>query len=152
MCCPDLARWQHTNGQAGISWLAPSLVQLALITQTLHLSGLANRDSLAYQSAGVIYGDIGTSPLYVFSSTFTRGAPDYLDLLGALSLIIWTLTIIVTVKYVIIVLNADNEGQGGTFAMYSLLTRYVSSGSSLRLMSYKSPNRIEEQYQHNERP
>ena len=69
-------------------------------------------------------GDIGTSPLYVYSSTF-EAPPSKDDLLGALSLIIWTLTIIVTLKYVVIVLNADNEGQGGTFAMYSLLTRYV---------------------------
>lgn len=83
-----------------------------------------NYCSLAYQSAGVIYGDIGTSPLYVYSSTFTQ-PPTYDDLLGSLSIIIWTLTIIVTLKYVVVVLNADNEGQGGTFAMYSLLTRYV---------------------------
>ena len=79
----------------------------------------------------MIYGDIGTSPLYVYSSTFLNGPPDYEDLVGALSLIIWTLTIIVTVKYVLIVLLADNEGQGGTFAMYSLLTRYVSCNLSL---------------------
>lgn len=79
---------------------------------------------LAYQSTGVIYGDIGTSPLYVYSSTFTE-EPSYDDLLGVLSIIIWTLTLIVTIKYVCIVLNADNEGQGGTFAMYSLLTRFV---------------------------
>ncbi|QDS73683.1 hypothetical protein FKW77_002924 [Venturia effusa] len=87
---------------------------------------MAGLYSLAYQSAGVIYGDIGTSPLYVYSSTFLHGPPNYEDLTGALSLIIWTLTIIVTIKYVMIVLNADNEGQGGTFAMYSLLTRYAN--------------------------
>jgi hypothetical protein len=84
----------------------------------------ANSFSLAYQSTGIIYGDIGTSPLYVYSSTFTK-PPSYNDLLGSLSIIIWSLTIIVTIKYVVVVLNADNEGQGGTFAMYSLLTRYV---------------------------
>ncbi|KAL8781312.1 MAG: hypothetical protein Q9213_006061 [Squamulea squamosa] len=79
---------------------------------------------LAYQSVGVIYGDIGTSPLYVYSSTFTSD-PSYHDLLGALSLIIWTVTLMVTVKYVMIVLRADDEGEGGTFAIYSLLSRYV---------------------------
>ncbi|KAK4543691.1 hypothetical protein LTR36_005336 [Oleoguttula mirabilis] len=78
---------------------------------------------LAYQSTGVIYGDIGTSPLYVYSSTFTS-EPAEADLLGALSLIIWSLTIIVTIKYVLIVLRADDEGEGGTFAIYSLLSRY----------------------------
>ncbi len=79
---------------------------------------------LSYQSIGVIYGDIGTSPLYVYSSTFSS-PPSYDDLLGALSLIIWTITLIVTVKYVFIVLCADDEGEGGTFAIYSLLSRYV---------------------------
>ncbi|CAF9933307.1 MAG: hypothetical protein HETSPECPRED_008596 [Heterodermia speciosa] len=79
---------------------------------------------LAYQSIGVIYGDIGTSPLYVYSSTFTE-EPRYDDLLGALSLIIWTLTLMVSIKYVLIVLRADDEGEGGTFAIYSLLSRYV---------------------------
>ena len=81
---------------------------------------------LAYQSTGVIYGDIGTSPLYVYSSTFTSD-PSYDDLLGVLSLIIWSLTLIVTVKYVLIVLCADDEGEGGTFAIYTLLARFVSS-------------------------
>jgi KUP system potassium uptake protein len=80
---------------------------------------------LAYQSVGVIYGDIGTSPLYVFSSTFTE-APNRADLMGALSLIIWSLTLMVTVKYILIILRADNDGEGGTFSTYSLLSRYVS--------------------------
>ncbi|KAI9713939.1 MAG: hypothetical protein M1820_000669 [Bogoriella megaspora] len=80
---------------------------------------------LAYQSSGVIYGDIGTSPLYVFSSTFSS-EPSYDDLLGALSLIIWTLTLVVTVKYICIVLFADDEGEGGTFAIYNLLSRYIN--------------------------
>ena len=79
---------------------------------------------LSYQSIGVIYSDIGTSPLYVFSSTFAS-EPSYENLLGALSLIIWTITLMVSVKYVFIVLRADGEGEGGTFAVYSLLSRYV---------------------------
>jgi KUP system potassium uptake protein len=81
---------------------------------------------LAYQSVGVIYGDIGTSPLYVYSSTFSE-APNRADLMGALSLIIWSLTLMVTIKYIIIILRADNDGEGGTFSTYSLLSRYVSS-------------------------
>lgn len=79
---------------------------------------------LAYQSIGVIYGDIGTSPLYVFSSTFTS-EPTKDDLIGILSLIIWSLLMMVTLKYVCIVLRADNEGEGGTFSCYSLLSRYA---------------------------
>jgi len=80
---------------------------------------------LAWQSAGVVYGDIGTSPLYVFSSTFTE-QPSWHDLVGALSIIIWSLTLIVTFKYCFIVLSADDDGQGGTFALYSLLSRYAN--------------------------
>lgn len=79
---------------------------------------------LGFQATGVIYGDIGTSPLYVFSSTFSA-QPAWDDLVGALSIIIWSLTLIVTVKYCFIVLRADDDGQGGTFALYSLLTRYT---------------------------
>ncbi|KAL7939911.1 potassium transporter domain-containing protein [Trichoderma chlorosporum] len=80
---------------------------------------------LSFQAAGVIYGDIGTSPLYVFSSTFSS-QPSWDDLVGALSIIIWSLTMIVTIKYCFIVLNADDDGQGGTFALYSLLARYTN--------------------------
>lgn len=76
----------------------------------------------------MIYGDIGTSPLYVYSSTFTS-EPSKEDILGAVSLVIWALTIMVTLKYVCIVLSADDEGEGGTFAVYSLLSRYVRLAS-----------------------
>ncbi|KAK9384426.1 potassium transporter-domain-containing protein [Lipomyces mesembrius] len=80
---------------------------------------------LAFQSTGVVYGDIGTSPLYVYSGTFTS-QPTHDDLVGALSIIIWTLTLLVTVKYMFIVLRADDDGEGGTFALYSLLARYAN--------------------------
>ena len=80
---------------------------------------------LAYQSIGVIYGDIGTSPLYVYSGTFTS-PPSKKDLLGVLSLIIWSLFMMVTVKYVLIITAADNDGEGGTFSTYSLLSRYMN--------------------------
>ncbi|KAL5340418.1 potassium transporter-domain-containing protein [Aspergillus crustosus] len=80
---------------------------------------------LAYQSIGVIYGDIGTSPLYVYSSTFSE-PPSRQDLLGVLSLIVWSLFMMVTLKYVLIILYADNGGEGGTFSMYSLLSRYMN--------------------------
>lgn len=83
---------------------------------------------LSFQATGVIYGDIGTSPLYVYSSTFSE-QPSWEDLVGALSIIIWSLTIIVTVKYCFIVLDADDDGQGGTFALYSLLARYTNISS-----------------------
>lgn len=87
---------------------------------------------LAYQSVGVIYGDIGTSPLYVFSSTFSS-PPSRQNLLGALSIIIWSLFMMVTVKYVLVILRADNDGEGGTFSTYSLLSRYASASLDLFL-------------------
>lgn len=61
----------------------------------------------------------------MYSSTFSS-QPSYDDLLGALSIIIWTLTIMVTIKYVCIVLAADDDGEGGTFALYSLVARYAN--------------------------
>ncbi|PGH15031.1 hypothetical protein AJ79_02713 [Helicocarpus griseus UAMH5409] len=79
---------------------------------------------LAYQSIGAIYGDIGTSPLYVFSSTFPT-PPALEDLVGVLSLIIWALILIATIKYVMVVLCANDKGEGGSFALFSLIRRYV---------------------------
>ncbi|CAK9327281.1 unnamed protein product [Citrullus colocynthis] len=80
---------------------------------------------LAYQSLGVVYGDLGTSPLYVFYNTFPRGISDPEDVVGALSLIIYSLTLIPLIKYVFIVCKANDNGQGGTFALYSLLCRHA---------------------------
>lgn len=72
---------------------------------------------------GIIYGDIGTSPLYVFNSIIKdRIVSDEL-ILGTLSLIIWTLTLMTTIKYVWLVLRADNKGEGGIFALFALVRR-----------------------------
>uniref|UniRef100_A0A1J3DIL1 Potassium transporter n=1 Tax=Noccaea caerulescens TaxID=107243 RepID=A0A1J3DIL1_NOCCA len=84
--------------------------------------------SLAFQSLGVVYGDIGTSPLYVYASTFTEGINDKDDVIGVLSLIIYTLTLVALLKYVFIVLQANDNGEGGTFALYSLICRYAKTG------------------------
>ncbi|KAI5332326.1 PREDICTED: potassium transporter [Prunus dulcis] len=80
---------------------------------------------LAFQSLGVVYGDLGTSPLYVFYNTFPYGIDEPDDLLGALSVVIYSLTLIALVKYVLIVCRANDNGQGGTFALYSLLCRHA---------------------------
>ena len=72
---------------------------------------------------GIIYGDIGTSPLYVFNAIVKdRIVTDDL-IIGSLSCIIWTLTLQTTLKYVWLVLRADNRGEGGTFALYALVRR-----------------------------
>lgn len=81
--------------------------------------------SLAFQSVGVIYGDIGTSPLYVFASTFTNGIGHKDDIIGVLSLIIYTIMLVPMTKYVFTVLWANDNGDGGAFALYSLMCRYA---------------------------
>jgi len=72
---------------------------------------------------GIIYGDIGTSPLYVFNAIINDRVVSEDLILGALSCIIWTLTLQTTIKYVILILRADNRGEGGTFALYALVRR-----------------------------
>jgi KUP system potassium uptake protein len=72
---------------------------------------------------GIIYGDIGTSPLYVFNSIISDRVVTEELILGALSCIIWTITLQTTIKYVILILRADNRGEGGTFALYALVRR-----------------------------
>jgi KUP system potassium uptake protein len=74
-------------------------------------------------SLGIIYGDIGTSPLYVFKSIVGKSIITPELILGGLSCIFWTLTLQTTLKYVIITLNADNKGEGGIFSLYSLVRR-----------------------------
>ncbi|XP_071713999.1 potassium transporter 19-like [Rutidosis leptorrhynchoides] len=83
---------------------------------------------LAFQSIGVVYGDIGTSPLYVYSSTFPNGIKHKDDIIGVLSIIFYTFTLIPVIKYVTIVLSANDNGDGGTFALYSKLCRYAKVG------------------------
>jgi len=72
---------------------------------------------------GIIYGDIGTSPLYVFNEIINDRVVSEDLILGSLSCIIWTLTLQTTIKYVILILRADNRGEGGTFALYALVRR-----------------------------
>ncbi len=72
---------------------------------------------------GIIYGDIGTSPLYVFNAIISNRVVTDKLIIGALSCIIWTITLQTTIKYVILVLRADNKGEGGTFALYALVRR-----------------------------
>jgi KUP system potassium uptake protein len=72
---------------------------------------------------GIIYGDIGTSPLYVFNSIISDKLINQDLIVGTLSCIIWTITLQTTIKYVFLVLKADNRGEGGTFALYALVRR-----------------------------
>ncbi|HEX5961834.1 MAG TPA: KUP/HAK/KT family potassium transporter, partial [Rhodanobacteraceae bacterium] len=78
---------------------------------------------------GVVFGDIGTSPLYAFRETFAshHGAPgispDVDHIHGVLSLVFWSMMLVVTVKYVSIIMRADNKGEGGSLALLALINR-----------------------------
>ncbi|KAG6529758.1 potassium transporter 6-like isoform X1 [Zingiber officinale] len=87
--------------------------------------------TLAYQSLGVVYGDLSTSPLYVYKNTFAEDiehSETNEEIYGVLSFVFWTLTLVPLLKYVCIVLRADDNGEGGTFALYSLLCRHARVG------------------------
>ncbi|KAL5987589.1 Potassium transporter 6 [Asimina triloba] len=87
--------------------------------------------TLAFQSLGVVYGDLSTSPLYVYKSAFAEDiqhSETNEEIYGVLSFVFWTLTLVPLLKYVFIVLRADDNGEGGTFALYSLLCRHARVG------------------------
>ncbi|MDM9626568.1 potassium transporter Kup [Rhizobium sp. S152] len=89
---------------------------------------------LALGSVGVVYGDIGTSPLYAFREALKPVAADGLtrfEVISVVSLMIWALTIIVTIKYVLLLLRADNEGEGGTLSLLALLLKTANGHTAL---------------------
>jgi len=89
---------------------------------------------LTLGALGVVYGDIGTSPLYALKEVFHGGhvATTPENILGVLSLLFWTMTVIVSVKYVLLILRADNNGEGGLIAMLALATNAVNDKPKLR--------------------
>lgn len=94
--------------------------------------------ALTLGSIGVVYGDIGTSPLYAFREAMvaagaSHGGVQRADVLGVLSLIIWALIIIVTLKYVLILLRADNQGEGGTLTLLALAQRALGRSAPAAL-------------------
>ncbi|HEX4050004.1 MAG TPA: KUP/HAK/KT family potassium transporter [Steroidobacteraceae bacterium] len=80
---------------------------------------------------GVVYGDIGTSPLYAMETALTAaGSPlDRFVILGVLSWIFWSLAVVVTLKYVVLIMRADNDGEGGILALFALVQRTLAAGS-----------------------
>src|SRR5690348_4658564 len=77
---------------------------------------------LALGALGVVYGDIGTSPLYTVQATFGEPGivPSEANILGVLSLIFWALVLVVSLKYVVFIMRADNRGEGGIMALTAL--------------------------------
>jgi KUP system potassium uptake protein len=86
--------------------------------------------SLAVAALGVVYGDIGTSPLYTVKQCFENADVNELRVFGVLSLIAWSLTLVVTLKYVLVLLRADNRGEGGILALMVLAMRAAAGGRS----------------------
>jgi KUP system potassium uptake protein len=92
---------------------------------------------LALGSVGVVYGDIGTSPLYAFREALKPVAADGLtrfEVISLISLMIWALTIIVTIKYVLFLLRADNEGEGGTLSLLALLLKTANGHTAVLML------------------
>ena len=85
---------------------------------------------------GIVYGDLGTSPLYTMKAIITGGAENFNDLLiyGSLSCIFWTLTLQTTIKYILITLRADNRGEGGIYALFALIRRKTSWAAILTMI------------------
>ena len=95
-----------------------------------HGHGNQSLARLALGAVGVVFGDIGTSPLYAFRETFAGHhtlEPSDANVLGVLSLIFWSMMLVVTIKYVAIIMRADNKGEGGSLALLALISR---SGST----------------------
>src|SRR6202023_1933772 len=86
--------------------------------------------STVVSATGIVYGDIGTSPLYALEqSLVAAGSFDREAVYGVLSLIFWALAISVTLKYVTIIMRADNDGEGGILALFALAKRHLVGGS-----------------------
>lgn len=93
-------------------------------------SHAASKTALAVGAIGIVFGDIGTSPLYAFRETFAGANPLALDnahVLGVVSLIFWSMTLVVSIQYVTILMRADNKGQGGSLALVALISRSIST-------------------------
>ncbi|HEY5970804.1 MAG TPA: KUP/HAK/KT family potassium transporter, partial [Pseudoxanthomonas sp.] len=95
-------------------------------------SGKAGFGALMLGAIGVVFGDIGTSPLYTIKEAFSPHyglVPDHASVLGILSLVFWSLVVVITVKYVLVIMRADNEGEGGIMALTALAQRTLPAAS-----------------------
>src|SRR6202161_1552402 len=110
----------------------------ARLDQAKYLHHAGNPWFLALTALGVVYGDIGTSPLYAFQVALTgigHPVPTAADALGIVSLIFWALMAMVSLKYVIFVLRADNDGEGGILALLSLVgAEQIARGGRLPIL------------------
>ncbi len=103
--------------------ITPSSEAKVRESATVHGHSKSGLPAMGLAALGIVFGDIGTSPLYTLKTVLdlTGGRPDPATILGVLSLIVWTLVIITTVKYVTIAMSIDNDGEGGILALMSLI-------------------------------
>ena len=102
-------------------------------TQSTETNETSNLTRLIVGAIGVVFGDIGTSPLYAFKESFLTSqlVPNETHVLAILSLIFWSLTITVTLKYVTFIMRADNKGEGGSLALMALASRFSHSNTNM---------------------
>jgi KUP system potassium uptake protein len=107
-------------------------------TPSARASSAPNANLLALSALGIVFGDIGTSPLYAFENSFVGDHKlpiDFVHVMGVLSLIFWSLILVVTVKYVFITMRADNQGEGGSFALLAYIRRQAPQAKLLGAIS-----------------
>jgi KUP system potassium uptake protein len=119
--------------------LIPAVASSAGVSPALAISQRRKRSLalLCLASLGIVYGDIGTSPLYAMRECFYGHhgvAPSHANVLGVLSLILWSLILIISVKYLILILRADNRGEGGILALATLVSDVLRRGKFLFLL------------------
>src|SRR5437588_6728363 len=123
------------NDQRRISEFSPVSVEQAPEGAVSHVNGKYRTAALTLGALGIVFGDIGTSPLYAMRETVRAtggGAPDRLSVLAAASMIVWSLIIVVTIKYVVLIMRADNDGEGGVLALAALAHRSQQIGRRLK--------------------
>ena len=123
------------SSEAGAQWRSPSFEILAPVCRVTSLSASkSSLGALTLGAIGVVYGDIGTSVLYAIKEIFGSGHVPFTtdNVYGVLSIVFWTLTVIVSLKYVTLVLRADNNGEGGLVAMLALASQSVKDRPRLR--------------------
>ena len=119
---------ESQQGQASADSAAPTGIEMGQTGHGHHGDGTLK---LAVGAVGVVFGDIGTSPLYAFRETFAGHhsiEADQLHIYGVLSLVFWSMMLVVTFKYVMTIMKADNKGEGGSLALLALISR--SSGGA----------------------
>ena len=130
---PAQLHWSALRQRSGSSAIARGSGLWRRLLSSLSATLSRRNAALSFQSLGVVFGDIGTSPLYTLTAIFTPSSSDPAltldptvveDVLGVVSLIFWSLTLVVSVKYVALVMQADNRGEGGSLALLALLRRY----------------------------